>query len=188
MCSARWLIARSRQRAVQRDEVDVKNVDTDRDSSLERLMKDALRSRMPEVSDTSDTSRCLSADTLAAWSEQTLPAREREAVEAHAADCARCQAMLAAMVRITPMPAKTPWWRVHMMAWIVPMTAATAALVVWLAIPGKRAAAPTAAVARVEPRPLAAPATAPSPSDALGAVRSDLANELAKKEAATGAA
>jgi hypothetical protein len=185
MCSGRWSIARNRQRAVQRDEVDVKNVDTGRDSSLERLMKDALRSRMPEVSDTSDTSRCLSAETLAAWSEQTLSAREREAAEAHAADCARCQAMLATMVRITPVPVKTPWWRVHMMAWMVPVTAATAALVVWLAIPGERAVAPREAMTRAEPTPLAAPATPPAPTAAPRAVQSELANELAKKENAT---
>ncbi len=136
----------------------MKKVDTDRDSLLERLMREALRSQLP-VSDTSDTSQCLSAETLAAWSEQTLSGQEREAVEAHAANCVRCQAMLAAMVRITPVPVRTPWWRVHMMAWMVPVTAATAALVVWLAMPGtERAPAPQQSMARAEPVPPPTPA------------------------------
>jgi hypothetical protein len=177
----RWSIARNRQRAVQRDEVDVKNVDTDRDASLERLMKDALRSRTPEGSDTSDAGRCLSAETLAAWSEQTLSPRERDAADAHAADCARCQAMLAAMVRMTPVPVKAPWWRVHMMAWMVPVTAATAALIVWMATTAReRAPVPQQSTARAELAPPSAPPATPAPSAAPSA----LASELAKKELA----
>ena len=42
---------------------------------------------------------CLDADTLAAWADNALGAAELAAAEAHAADCARCQAMLAAMAR-----------------------------------------------------------------------------------------
>ena len=117
---------------------------SERDSSLERLLRDALQSRVSDTSDTV-TEKCLDADTLAAWAEQTLGARERSAAEAHAADCARCQAMLAAMIRTAPPAVDAPWWRVHMMAWMVPMSAAAAALIVWLALPMRSAIAPSRA-------------------------------------------
>src|SRR5262245_13527789 len=81
---------------------------------------------------------CLDAETLAAWAEETLSSRDRSAAEAHAADCARCQAMLAAMARTTPAVVEAPWWRVHMMAWMVPMSAAAAALILWIALPMMR--------------------------------------------------
>jgi Putative zinc-finger len=154
----------------------VKKEQQDRESSLERLMQDALRAGVSDVPDTSDASRCLGADTLAAWAEQTLSARERTAVEKHAADCARCQALLAAMVRTTPAPVAAPWWRVHMMAWMVPMSAAAAALIVWTMLPARTALESRQAATQVAeqvgtPAPPPAPAT-PSP-----------ARELADKDA-----
>jgi hypothetical protein len=156
----------------------VKKEQQDRESSLERLMQDALRAGVSDVSDTSDASRCLGADTLAAWAEQTLSARERTAVEKHAADCARCQALLAAMVRTTPAPVAVPWWRVHMMAWMVPVSAAAAALIVWTMQPARTALESRQAATQVAeqvgtPAPPPAPATPPP------------ARELADKDAVT---
>jgi hypothetical protein len=143
----------------------VKKEQPDRESSFERLIQDALLAGGADVSDTSDASRCLGADTLAAWAEQTLSARERTAVEKHAADCARCQALLAAMVRTTPVPVPAPWWRVHMMAWMVPVSAAAAALIVWTMLPARTALESRQAATQVAeqagtPAPPPAPATA----------------------------
>ena len=75
----------------------------------------------------------LDAETLAAWAEDRLPAVERDALEAHAADCGRCQALLAAMVRTEPpVEAQPAWWRrISPLGWAVPLTAAAAALI-WL--------------------------------------------------------
>jgi len=147
----------------------VKKEQQDRESSLERLMRDALRAGVSDVSDTSDTNRCLGAETLAAWAEQTLSARERTAVENHAADCARCQAVLAAMVRTTPVPVAAPWWRVHMMAWMVPVSVGAAALIVWTTLPARTALesrqAATQEVAAPPPPALATPAPARALAD-----------------------
>jgi hypothetical protein len=144
----------------------VKKEQQDRESSLEQLMRDALRAGVSDVSDTSDASPCLGADTLAAWAEQTLSARERTAVESHAAECARCQAMLAAMVRTTPAPVAAPWWRVHMMAWMVPVSAAAAALIVWTLLPARTALESRQAATQVAEQvgtPAPPPAPAPPP-------------------------
>ena len=78
----------------------------------------------------------LDAETLAAWADEALDARERTAVEAHAADCARCQALLAAMVRTLPPPAAAaPVLRARSLWWLAAMAPIAAALVVWFAVP-----------------------------------------------------
>jgi hypothetical protein len=163
----------------------VKKEQQDRDSSLERLMRDALSGQLSDVSGTADTSQCLDTDTLAAWAEQTLSTRERTALEAHTADCARCQAMLAAMVRTTPVPVATPWWRVHMMAWMVPMTAGAAALIVWTMLPARttfesRQAATQIAQGAAPPVPATAP---PAPALADNAATKTLAKDESLREA-----
>ena len=79
---------------------------------------------------------CLDADTLAAWADNALSAAELSAVEVHAADCARCQAMLAAMAKTAPAPtaAVAPWW-MPSLRWLVPLTAtAAAAILVWILV------------------------------------------------------
>ena len=79
---------------------------------------------------------CLDAETLAAWVDGGLPAVERAAAEAHAADCARCQALLAAMIRTEPENAAVEsWWRkVPSLRWLAPLTAAAAAALLWVAV------------------------------------------------------
>jgi hypothetical protein len=67
---------------------------------FDRQMREALRAPAPP------SGGCLDAESLAAWSEGTLDAPEREALEAHASQCDRCQALLAAMIRIEPPPEK----------------------------------------------------------------------------------
>src|SRR5262245_1028185 len=91
-----------------------------------RLLRDALRDQAAA----SPSPACVDADTLAAWADDALSARERQAIESHAADCARCQAMLAAMAKSAlPTPTRA-WWRMPALGWIVPLTAAASA-VLW---------------------------------------------------------
>ena len=74
---------------------------SDRDESIGRLLPGTLNARAAAEPD----GACLDAETLAAWADDTLDRDARTAAETHAADCARCQAMLAAMVRTAPAPA-----------------------------------------------------------------------------------
>ena len=66
---------------------------------LERLLREAL-----PPGDPGEDVPCLDPETVAAWCEGALTAAERASAEAHAAGCARCQAMLAVMLR-TELPA-----------------------------------------------------------------------------------
>jgi len=103
--------------------------DLGRDESVGRLLEQALRSRVTANS----PDDCPGADTLAAWSDGALTAGERASVESHAADCARCQAQLAAMARMMAaeplVPGRSSF---HLWPWLVPVTAAAAALVLWV--------------------------------------------------------
>jgi hypothetical protein len=100
-----------------------------RDESVGRLLERALRRRVTANS----LDDCPGADTLAAWSDGTLTAGERASVEAHAADCARCQAQLAAMARMMAAEPVAPQRSsFHLWPWLVPVTAAAAALVLWV--------------------------------------------------------
>src|SRR3954464_10030485 len=92
-----------------------------------RLLREALR----EDAATASSAACLDADTLAAWSDGALSAVDRAAAESHAAGCARCQAMLAAMaITAPPAPARN-WWRAGTYKWLAPLAAAAAAAVLW---------------------------------------------------------
>jgi hypothetical protein len=90
---------------------------------------------------------CLDAETAAALADDTLPARERAGADAHVADCARCQALLAALARTAPAPARR-WWRQPVMMWAAPLTVAAAAAIVWVNVsrqqPAESAAVQTA--------------------------------------------
>lgn len=115
----------------------MRETNNDRDASVDRLLAGAMTAR----ADATTEGPCLDADTLAAWADGALAARERAHAEAHAADCARCQALLAAMVRTLP-PAtavKSPW-RLPALGWLVPLTVAATALVIWVAVPSREPA------------------------------------------------
>lgn len=99
---------------------------------MDRLLGRALDARATPA----EGGACLDADTLAAWADEALGSRERAGVEAHAADCARCQALLAAMVRTSPPPAASRW-RVPSLGWLVPLTAAATVAAIWVAVPSR---------------------------------------------------
>src|SRR3954466_7582399 len=95
------------------------------------LLRETLHGRMtPERAP-----GCLDSQTLAAWSEGTLNRRDRESIEVHASDCARCQALLAAMVTIAPPVSPSRWWRPSTAGWFAPMAAAAAAILLWVTVP-----------------------------------------------------
>jgi hypothetical protein len=77
---------------------------------------------------------CLEAETLAAWTDGTLSPVERTAVEAHAADCERCLAVLAAIAKTTPplSAVRRPSW--FSVRWLAPITAAAVAITVWVIV------------------------------------------------------
>ena len=79
---------------------------TDRDAALDRLL------RALPAEDLGPTGDCLDAEAAAALSEGGLPPAERSAYMAHVSGCGRCQALLAALIRTTPVPAPArAWWR-----------------------------------------------------------------------------
>ena len=80
---------------------------------------------------------CLDAETAAAWAERRLLPNELAAVETHVADCPRCQELIAVIVQTTPSreaadtaPLVTRW----RFGWLVPLSAAAAAVVLWVAV------------------------------------------------------
>jgi hypothetical protein len=107
--------------------------DRSRDTSMERLLREAMSAEIRE-----ESAQCLDAETLAAWSDGSLPASDRSAAEGHAAGCARCQAMLATMVRTQPAAAVaqkksgSPIRKWLMM--LGPAVAAATAVALWVSV------------------------------------------------------
>ena len=107
----------------------------------------------------------LTPDVLAAWMEGTLSPAERSAAEAHASDCAHCQAMLAAMARTAPPVAARGWWNAASVRWLVPIAAAAIVVATWVGIDrGRHDAVPAVNVTLTSARQSAPPASAPEPA------------------------
>ena len=166
----------------------MKNVESDRDSFIGRLLAETLEAHGAPVTEES----CLDAETLAAWADDTLGPRERAAAEAHAASCARCQALLAVMMKTAPpaVPEKSAW-RIPALGWLIPLTAAAAAILVWAFVPGRSTVAvsdrPTL-VASDRPvsagdRPVPVPDQAGSPAPSTAPAKPALQRELKSSRA-----
>jgi hypothetical protein len=139
----------------------MRNIDNDRDRSIERLLRETLHART--------TTACLDPETAAAWADDALGPDQRSKAEAHAAGCARCQALLAALVRTSPPTAARSWFRLPTIGWLAPLTAVAAGLLVWMILPPPARFAPAdRSVSRVDElakAPAAAPvASAPTQS------------------------
>jgi hypothetical protein len=121
---------------------------SDPDRTVERLLK---RSRRTEVAPVANAP-CLDAETLAAWVDGGLSAKQSALAEGHLAQCQRCQAMAATIARSAPpAPMAEPWWqRRWALGWLVPLTAGAAAVVLWIAVPREQPAAPQPETAAVE--------------------------------------
>ena len=127
----------------------------------DRLLRDALH----DSASATPSPMCVDADALAAWADGAMTGAERAAFEIHAAGCARCQALVAAMARTDPPPIARMWWRRTPYAWLLPLATATAAvvIVVKLAVTERPSHAP--AVARAEsPAPIRESPAAPAPA------------------------
>src|SRR5262245_49834894 len=106
-----------------------------RDQSLERLLRQSLKTPSGGA-----TTSCLDPETLAAWADGGLSGHELEVAQSHAADCARCQSALAALVRtsldpVKPVAETLDQGHRRWFAWLVPLTAAAAAIAIWVAVP-----------------------------------------------------
>lgn len=120
------------------------NAGRDRDRILDTALKQALGARADAPA--SDT--CLDAETLAAWMDEGLDPAAVALAEAHVSSCARCQAVVGAIVRTAPdVPvsgvARSSFWR----WWLAPIAASAAAVTLWMVVPTERYAAPPAAPA-----------------------------------------
>lgn len=138
-------------------------------------LKFAARPREPLTTD-----GCLDAERLAAWLEDGLSANAAAAVEAHLAECARCQAMLAAFASTEEVaatapvqaPIVVPFRPRPVMRWLLPAAGlAAASLAAWAVWPRTPVASPAVpqemtfakAVAPAETRSADAPTPAASP-------------------------
>jgi hypothetical protein len=139
-------------------------VSPDRDRLIEQAVTHELRGRAAARGEA-----CIDAEALAAWTDGTLDAVTVAAMEAHVSSCARCQELIGVMARTVPAsPVSTTqgsearrlaWWK-----WLVPISAAAAATVIWMVVPGQR----QLAVAPAQPSAADAPA-----QDTLTALRPD---------------
>jgi len=120
---------------------------------MTKSLDDLLRQTLRERTSGTPSGPCLDAETVAGWFDDTLDARDRAAAEAHAADCARCQALMAAMVRTAPPAATPPWRRASFMGWLIPLTVAATALAIWVNLPQRPIVSPTPATAPAEVKP-----------------------------------
>ena len=164
---------------------------------LDPILRHAMRAQPGPA-----TPECADAESLAAYSDRSLAATERERLETHFADCMRCQLMLADIARaeesarVSSAASEIPWYRRWRIA--IPALAAVAAVLVFIAIRRPANEEPQrdqlVAMAKneaphaefVEPAP-APPAQAAAPAPAPAAAASVLAmnearNAIAKRE------
>ncbi|MBA2260209.1 MAG: hypothetical protein H0W18_15040 [Acidobacteria bacterium] len=107
---------------------------------MDRLLRGRTRAR----ADVRPYGPCLDAETLAAWTDGSLTAVERTAAETHAADCARCLAVLAAIAKTTPPPSAIQRHSWRSFRWLLPLATAAVAISVWVLIPGSPGVPPAA--------------------------------------------
>ena len=106
---------------------------SDRDQAIEHLL------RHSGAADPAPGGRgpCLDAETLAAWADGGLPPHVLATAEAHASECARCQAMVAVLLKQPPAVQAAEDRRASRwsLGWLVPLAAGVAAVGLWFAVP-----------------------------------------------------
>ena len=138
----------------------------DRDRSMDRLLRQSLRAPMGSMRGSrasgpstaaNASGACLDAETIATWADGGLKGKDLEITEAHLSECARCQALAAALVQTDPgTPSAEPrWWRPGRLGWLVPLSAVALALLVWVAIPTRERGSSRVSVRAPEPPPTA---------------------------------
>jgi uncharacterized protein (UPF0333 family) len=158
---------------------------------LDAILRRAMRSRPGPA-----TPECADAESLAAYSDRSLSARERERLETHFADCARCQVLLADIARadesarLARSAGEVPWYRRWRIA--IPVLAAAAAVLVFISIRRPASVAPPndqiVAMAQHEApaenlaAKLPAPVLAAAPSAPVSVAAAAPSNEIAMNE------
>jgi hypothetical protein len=161
---------------------------------LDAILRRAMRSQPGPA-----TAECADAESLAAYSDRSLSVRERERLETHFADCARCQLLLADIARadesarIEKSAGAVPWYRRWRIA--IPALAAAAAVLVFISIrrPAEVAPPNDQLVAMAEHEapapnvaakqaPLPAPAPAAAPNAPVSVAAAAPSNEIAMNE------
>lgn len=147
-----------------------------KDPNPDRLLRRTARPR----GDVRPPGACLDAGTIAAWAEGSLTGAERDAAEAHAADCERCLAVVAAMARTAPPPvAARPSWSPF--RWLVPLTTAAVAVTAWVIVREPAPAPPRAPAAAVDAIEPAAPRPPAEADERAAAPRRQQAEPPARK-------
>lgn len=127
----------------------------------------------------------LDAEVVAAWADGSLDPQVRAAAEAHTADCTRCQAVLAAMVRTEPAAAQPGrGWLGARVRWLVPLAAAAAAVALWVGVSNDVPApgTPPQIASRAEPVPDEAARAVPTPTLAVPPPRDAATREISPDE------
>ena len=164
----------------------------DKDESLDRLLQRTARARVGPRSRVVRMRHVWSRTTIAAWMDGSLTAHEREAAEAHAAECDRCLSVLAAVARTSPPPsvAESPRW--FSVRWLLPLATAAVAITAWVLVPGSQAPSPAPPPVAQEraassPAPPAndqvKPAEQPAPATRADASAKPLTEEALKRSA-----
>ncbi|MEO6213807.1 MAG: hypothetical protein ABIP65_09300, partial [Vicinamibacterales bacterium] len=140
------------------------------DQTIDRLLGRASRAN----DNPRPPGACLDGETLAAWTDGSLAAAQRATAEAHAADCNRCLAVLAAIAKTSPPPSVTRVTRRLSVRWLVPLTTAAVALTAWVVVrsPEFQRPDPPAATAAIDAVKSAEP-SAPPERDVSPQTRAD---------------
>jgi hypothetical protein len=153
--------------------------DFDRDNSIDALLKGAHRTAAAGIG-VGAGPVCLDAETLAAWADGGLDGDRVRAIEAHVADCARCQALSAAFFSsdetvAADAPKVVPFRRNPVVYWL-PIAAGTiaASLLIWLGVRDRNEVIPQAQAVVSESR-AAEPLQGQQGASALAAPRGDVA-------------
>ena len=105
----------------------------DHDRVLEQWLKQSGGARSTPTPD------CLDAETAASWADGYLDGAALAEAQLHVADCARCQALMATLLRTTPAQVKAALrTRRRWVAWTVPLAAAAVVVLaayVWVNTP-----------------------------------------------------
>jgi len=137
-------------------------------SERDRSIEDLLRQGLGTTGEPGPAAACLDADVVAAWLDGGLSPDEVAAAEAHASSCARCQALLAAAVRTEPaLPVpESRWSWIQAVRWAIPLTAAAAAVAIWIAVTPREPTEPPVPTQMAEHAARSAPAETPAPPPA----------------------
>jgi hypothetical protein len=151
-------------------------------NSIDHLLREALNARAAATPSTS----CLDAETAAALADGTLSAHERSGAEAHVADCARCQALLATLTRLMPPPVVRVWWRRPAIAWLVPLTVAATVAIVWVTVPRRTDIEPPVQSVREQTRSRDSESRGTPSQAATAELQSQSAGDVAARSATSG--